>query len=44
MIQMNLVVKQKHTHRLREWTFDYGEGKGQGIVREFGTEWTHCYI
>ena len=44
MIQVNLVIKQKHTHRLREWTFDYREGKGQGIVREFGSEWTHCYI
>ena len=44
MIQMNLVIKQKRTHRFREWTYDYGEGRGQGIVKEFGIEWTHCYI
>ena len=29
MIQMNLVIKQKHTHRFRKWTYDYGEGRGQ---------------
>ena len=37
MIQMNLITKQKETHRLREKTYCcLGEGWGEGIVREFG--------
>ena len=39
MIQMNLVTKQKQTHRLREQTYGYwGEEWGEGIVREFGID------
>ena len=30
MIQMNLFTKQKQTYRLREQTYDYQRGKGQG--------------
>ena len=37
MIQMNLFMKQKQTHRLRQWTsVTSGEGWREGIVREFG--------
>ena len=39
MIQMNLLIGQKKTHRLRKWTYGCrgrGEGWGEGIVREFG--------
>ena len=46
MIQMNLFTKQKQTHRLREGTYGYwGEGWGEGIVREFGTDmYTLLYL
>ena len=27
MIQMNLVTKQKETHRLREWTYGWQGGR-----------------
>ena len=30
MIQMNLLTKQKQTHRLRKQTYDYQRGKGGG--------------
>ena len=41
MIQMNLITKQKQTHRLREGAYGYqGEGGGGGIVREF---WIDMY-
>ena len=33
MIQMNLLTKQKKTHRLRKRTYGFW---GEGIVREFG--------
>ena len=33
MIQMNSVIKQKETHRLRKWTHGCRE---EGIVRDFG--------
>ena len=37
MIQINLLTKQKETHRLREQTCScQGEGEGKGIVRELG--------
>ena len=41
-----LTYKQKRTHRLRERTYGYrGEGLGEGIVREFGTEgYTLLYL
>ena len=33
----NELTKQQKTHRLREWTYGcLGEGRGEGIVREFG--------
>ena len=39
MIQINLFTKQKQTHRLREQTMvTSGEGRGEGIVREFGID------
>ena len=35
MIQMNLLTKQKETHRLREWTYGcWGEGWGEVTDRE----------
>ena len=35
---MNLSIKQKQTHRLRESTYDYlgGKGEGERIDWEFG--------
>ena len=30
IIQMKLLTKQKQTHRLREWTYDYQAGKEVG--------------
>ena len=50
MIQMNLLAKQKETHRLREQTYGCqagGEGKnsGEGIGREFGMDmYTLLYL
>ena len=39
MIQMNLLTKQKETHRLRELSILWpGEGWGKKIVREFGMD------
>ena len=40
MIQMNLFIKQKQTHRLRKQTYGYQRGKvvGRGINWEFGTD------
>ena len=36
MMQMNLLTKQKETHRVREWIYGYrGEGE---ILREFGMD------
>ena len=36
---MNLLIKQKQTHRLREGTYScHGEGWGEGTVREFGVD------
>ena len=36
MIQMNLLTKQKQTHRFRERNYSYqGEGWGEGIAGEF---------
>ena len=35
MIQINLFIKQKHTHRYRKQTYAYQKGKG-GIHWEFG--------
>ena len=32
---MNLLMKQKQTHRLRKRTYDY---RGERIVREFGMD------
>jgi len=35
----NKLTKQKETHRLREWIYGCRkEGKGEGIVREFGMD------
>ena len=43
MIQINLITKQRQTHRLREWT--YGGKEGRGIVRDFGTDmYTLLYL
>ena len=36
MMQMNLLTKQKETHRVREWIYGY-RGKGE-ILREFGMD------
>ena len=38
MIQINLFTKQKHIHRLSEWTYGCqgGEEWGERIIREFG--------
>ena len=33
---MNLFIKQKHTHRLREWTYGYQPGRMGGRDKEFG--------
>ena len=32
MIQMNLYIKQKETHRHREQTYGYQRGKGRGGI------------
>ena len=45
MIQMNLLTKQKQTHRLREWTYGYPGEVWGGIVREFGIDrYTLLYL
>ena len=36
MIQMNLLIKLKQTHRPREMNLAWGEGWRRGIFREFG--------
>ena len=42
MTQMNLLTKQKQTHR--EQTYGcQKEGCWEWIVREFGLDITHCY-
>ena len=42
---MNLFTKQKQTHRLRERTYGYQDGRGRGTVREFGTDiYTLLYL
>ena len=43
---MNLFTKEKQTHRPREGTYAYqGEGRRQGIVREFGMDkYTLLYL
>ena len=38
MIQMNLLTKQKQTHRFREQTWLPGEGQAEATVREFGMD------
>ena len=45
MMQAEL-VKQKDTHRLREWIYGFqGEGWREGIVREFGVDtYTVLYL
>ena len=36
---MNLLTKQKQTHRLREQAYGcWGKGRIEGIVREFGID------
>ena len=37
----NELIKQKETHRVREWTYGC---KGVRIVRDFGMTCTHCYL
>ena len=46
MIQINLLTKQKETHRLRERTYGcQGAGQGEGIVRKFGVDmYTLLYL
>ena len=47
MMQMNLLTKQKETHKRREPTFGCPgqEGWGEGIVREFGIDmYTLLYL
>ena len=39
--EMNLLTKQKETHRLRKWMYGC---QGKGIVRDFGRSCTHCCI
>ena len=42
---MNLITKEKQTHRLREQIHGYeGEELGGGIVRVLGLTCTYCYI
>ena len=36
VIQMNLLTKQKETHRQRRQSCDYQRGNGGGINEEFG--------
>ena len=44
MIQMNLLTKQKETHKLRQQTYGcQGEGWGKEIVRAFGMN-THTLL
>ena len=39
MMQMNLLTKQKQTHKFREQTYNYqGGGLGEGTVSEFGID------
>ena len=39
MREMNLFIKQKQTHKLREGIHGYQRGRiGEGIVREFGMD------
>ena len=47
MIQMNLLTKQKETHRLRKQTHgcQWERVEGEGIVREFGRDmYTQLYL
>ena len=46
MIQMNLFTKQKQTHRVREQTYSYQEGRVRGgIDWEFGIDmYTLLYL
>ena len=46
MIQMNLLIKQKETHKLRQQTYGcQGEGWGKEIVRAFGMDmYTLLYL
>ena len=46
MIQMNLFIKQKQTHRLRKQTYGYQRGKAgeEGEIRRLGLTYTHYYI
>ena len=39
---MNLLTKQKQTHRIPEVYGCQGEGWREGIVTEFGVDSTHC--
>ena len=44
-IQMNLFIKQKQTHRLREGNYGYQQGRVAGRDRLGVWDWhTHCYI
>ena len=45
VIQMNLLTKQKQTHRHRKQTSDYQREKGVGISQKFGINiFTLLYI
>ena len=48
MIKMNLLTKQKETHRLREQTYGCrqqgGKNGGKGQLGSLGLTCTHCYI
>ena len=45
MVQMNLLTKQKQSHRCRKLTYGYQGGKGGGINWEIGIDiYTLLYI
>ena len=42
---INELTKQKQTHRLKEWTYGWGGGCREGMLREFGTNmYTLLYL
>ena len=43
-IQMNLFTKQKQNHKLREQTYGYQRGEGEGYLGSLGFTCTHYYI
>ena len=45
MVQMNLLTKQKHSHRCRKRTYSYRGGRGKGTNWETETDlYTQLYV